>query len=58
MLERVRRMLNERKGEWGYIAKHCDVSYSWLTKVAQGVNANPTITRLERLDSYLRDTAK
>jgi len=50
-------MLNERKGEWGHIAKHCDVSYSWLTKVAQGVNANPTITRLERLDSYLRDTA-
>jgi|GEM_PF-2409547 len=57
MLDRVRRMLNERKGQWRLIAKQCDVSYSWLTKLAQGVNQNPTINKLERLDSYLRDTA-
>lgn len=56
MLERVRRMLNQRKGHWPAIAEQCGVSYSWLSKLAQGVNRNPTVTRLERLDEYLRAT--
>lgn len=56
MLERVKRMLNERKGGWRQIAQQCDVSYSWLSKLAQGVITNPTHSRLERLDEYLRAT--
>ena len=56
MLERVKRMLNEPKGGWRPIAQHCDVSYSWLSKLAQGVITNPTHSRLERLDEYLRAT--
>jgi transcriptional regulator with XRE-family HTH domain len=57
MLERVVRGLQARKGTWREIAAACGVSYSWLTKVAQGHIKNPSIKQLEAVDSYLRAAA-
>lgn len=57
MLERVVRGLQARKGQWRQIAEACGVSYSWLTKVAQGHIRNPRVSHLEAVDSYLRAAA-
>jgi predicted transcriptional regulator len=53
LLETVISALNERKGNWPSIASDNGVSYSWLTKLAQGKIPNPGIQTVERLYHYL-----
>jgi transcriptional regulator with XRE-family HTH domain len=47
--DQIRRLLNKRRGDWPRIAAASGVSYSWLTKLAQGTLANPSYMRLERV---------
>ena len=56
LLETVIKALNERKGNWPVVAQENDVSYSWLTKLAQGKIPNPGIQTIERLYYYLLPT--
>ena len=46
-------LLNERKGDWQRVARTAGVSYSWLTKFAQGRIPNPGYMTLKRLHSAL-----
>ena len=49
----VRDLLNSRKGEWLEIAKHSDVSYSWISKFVNGHIPNPGYATLRDLSAYL-----
>lgn len=49
--------LQRRKGDWPAIAEKADVSYSWLTKFAQGKINNPGIRTVDRLKTILRKSA-
>jgi hypothetical protein len=53
ILQDVIDALNARKGDWPKIAADNDVSYSWLTKLAQGKIPNPGVTTVERLYLFL-----
>lgn len=45
--------LQSRKGEWPTLARAADVSYSWLTKFAQGHIPNPGINTMQKVESVL-----
>ena len=50
LLENTRTRLRKHEGQYAEIARrNDDLSYSWLTKVAQGQTENPTIDKLQRL---------
>ena len=53
LLQDVIYALNARKGDWPAIAVQADVSYSWLTKLAQGKIPNPGVRTIERLYQVL-----
>lgn len=55
----VMKLLADRKGEWQAIAKDTasGVSYSWLSKFANGHIDNPGYATLRTLRDYLRATS-
>jgi len=52
----VKTLLEGRRGDWLVIAAdpRADVSYSWLSKFANGHISNPGFATLKRLRDYLR----
>lgn len=50
----VRDALMGRKGEWQAVASGADVSYSWLSKFANGRIDNPGYATLMRLKTFLK----
>lgn len=47
------RLLELRRGQWMAVCNATGLSYSWLTKLAQGQITNPTIQRLQALHDHL-----
>jgi len=55
LISEVRSGLQLNKGRWPLISKRAGVSYSWLTKFAQGRIANPGARQLESVEAALRE---
>ncbi|CAB3660248.1 hypothetical protein LMG26696_03332 [Achromobacter pulmonis] len=53
MITTVRSQLLARKGSWPAICEEAGVSYSWLTKYAQGKITNPGSRQLEAVSRCL-----
>jgi hypothetical protein len=53
LLQDVIDALNACKGDWPSIAAKANVSYSWLTKLAQLKIPNPGVKTIERLYQVL-----
>jgi transcriptional regulator with XRE-family HTH domain len=53
----VKALLEQRRGDWQAIAKGAEVSYSWLSKFANGHIDNPGYATLKRLREYLEPEA-
>jgi predicted transcriptional regulator len=49
----VRALLDSRRGDWPAIAKHAEVSHSWLSKFVRGDIPNPGFATLKKVHSYL-----
>lgn len=49
----VRPLLEARKGDWKSVAAQARVSYSWLSKFANGHIRNPGFATLNRLHAAL-----
>lgn len=49
----VKVLLEARRGDWLTVAKGSGVSYSWLSKFANGHIDNPGYATLKRLRDYL-----
>jgi len=54
----VKALLDSRRGDWLEIAAGSQVSYSWLSKFANGRIPNPGIVTLRKLHAYLRPVRK
>lgn len=54
LAELVRRLLELHRGQWHAIADATHVSYSWVSKFAQGKIANPGYDTLNRLYQHLQ----
>ena len=52
ILEFVKRKLSENKGILTRVARDCDVPYTTLMKISQGVVANPRIGTIQKLSDY------
>lgn len=52
---RVLGLLNRRRGDWRAVAADARVSYSWLSKFANGRIDNPGFLTLKRLHRVLLD---
>jgi len=50
--------LKERKGDWQAVAAGAGVSYSWLSKFANGRIENPGYATLVRLRDHLKATRR
>lgn len=46
-------LLERHRGRWPGICAATGLSYSWLTKLAQGLIRNPSFLRLQRLHEHL-----
>jgi hypothetical protein len=62
MLTQVQEDLAATKGSWSEIARELEPDnfvsfYSWLTKLAQGRIAEPSVNRIQRLYDYFRGRA-
>ena len=57
LLQQVINELQRRKGDWVSIAQEAEVSYSWITKLAQGKIPNPSVVTIERLYLILKQAA-
>ena len=53
ILDTLVKDLQTRRGDWPEIAKQAQVSYSWLTKLAQGRIPDPSIRRVFRVRAVL-----
>lgn len=51
--EQVKLLLEQRRGDWHGIATGSNVSYSWLSKFANGRIPNPGLVTLRELHQYL-----
>jgi predicted transcriptional regulator len=49
LLEKTINQLQSHKGDWVELARQADVSYSWITKLANGKIPNPSVITIERL---------
>lgn len=49
----IRDALEARRGEWPAIARHSNVSYSWISKFVNGHIENPGYETLKQLHAYL-----
>ena len=56
MITTVRSQLLARKGSWPAICDRAGVSYSWLTKYAQGKITNPGSRQLEAVARCLENS--
>ncbi|SSW67260.1 hypothetical protein AVE30378_02531 [Achromobacter veterisilvae] len=56
MITTVRSQLLARKGSWPAICDRAGVSYSWLTKYAQGKITNPGSRQLEAVARCLESS--
>lgn len=54
----VKALLIRRRGEWAEIAAGSQVSYSWLSKFANGHIPNPGFATLRKLYDYLKPARK
>lgn len=54
--QQVLSLLNARKGDWQAVATASGVSYSWLSKFANGHIGNPGFTTLTKLHAALVGT--
>lgn len=52
MLEQVLKALHASRGRWAEVSEGSGVPYHTLTKIAQGVNANPRVLTVQRLHDY------
>lgn len=50
----VKRKILENKGLLTKVARECDVPYSTLMKISQGVVANPRIGTIQKLADYFK----
>lgn len=50
-------LLNSRRGEWKAVAEASGVSYSWLSKFANGHIGNPGLATLKKLQAALQTPA-
>jgi hypothetical protein len=46
-------LLEQRRGDWPAIAEGSNVSYSWLSKFANGHIQNPGLVTLRELHQFL-----
>jgi hypothetical protein len=54
LLQKTQARLKRHEGRYAEIARaNPEISYSWLTKVAQGQITNPTVSNLQQLISAL-----
>lgn len=51
-------MLEKRRGDWKAVAEASGVSYSWLSKFANGHIGNPGLTTLKKLQAALQSPAE
>jgi transcriptional regulator with XRE-family HTH domain len=56
--DEVLALLQARKGDWQRVASDAQVSYSWLSKFANGHIGNPGYGTLIRLRACLQDAPK
>lgn len=56
LISDVRTKLIKKKGAWPAISRQAGVSYSWLTKFAQGKIENPGARQLESVAACLEET--
>jgi transcriptional regulator with XRE-family HTH domain len=56
--QQVLSLLNARKGDWQAVATASGVSYSWLSKFANGHIANPGFATLTKLHEALVQSDK
>ena len=54
----IKALLERRRGDWAEIAAGAGVSYSWLSKFANGHIPNPGFATLCKLHDYLKPTRK
>ena len=54
ILDFVKRKLTENKGVLTKVSRECDVPYSTLMKISQGVIENPRIRTVQKLSDYFR----
>lgn len=54
ILNFVKRKLTENKGLLTKVSRECDVPYSTLMKIAQGVIENPRIRTVQKLADYFQ----
>lgn len=52
VLDFVKRKLAENKGILTRVSRDCDVPYSTLMKISQGVNKNPRIQTLQKIADH------
>lgn len=55
MDEEVRRLLEERRGDWRQISADASVSYSWISQFVRGLIPNPGFVTLKRLHNLLSE---
>lgn len=54
ILDFVKRRLTENKGLLTKVSRECDVPYSTLMKITQGVIANPRIGTVQKIADYFQ----
>lgn len=52
----IRDALEARRGDWPAIARHSNVSYSWISKFVNGHIDNPGYETLKQLHAHLIGT--
>ena len=52
-MTQIKTYLEDHRGSWPQIAEDSGVSYSWMTKVVQGVIPNPGIQDVQKLLDYI-----
>lgn len=52
ILDFVKRKLTENKGILTRVSRDCDVPYSTLMKISQGVITNPRIGTVQKISDY------
>lgn len=54
MLDTTLALLECHRGSWPAVCRATGLSYSWLTKLAQGAIPDPSFRRLQKLHDFLQ----
>lgn len=54
ILNFVKEKLVQNKGRLPAISRECDVPYSTLIKISQGVSTNPRVTTVQKIANFFR----